>query len=168
MGGYAFALADSQNMSPQLPGTSTATLASDGSLCISGNVMALPANPTAADYSNDWGCGIGVNVNQMMGTNMPINSTTLSGTGVSVTVNAIPTCTTARVIVTDSGTDYCAPLTGTSTTVPWSMFNTECWMPSKGQALSGAPTAVTAVKVQFVTSMTACTFSNFCIDAMTL
>ena len=71
MGGYAFSYSDSQNVSPQSTGTSTAVLAADGSLCISGNVMALPANPMPADYTNDWGCGIGVNLNQAMGTMAP-------------------------------------------------------------------------------------------------
>jgi hypothetical protein len=168
-GGYAFADSDSQNMSPMTPGTSTATLAADGSLCISGNVMKLPANPTQADYSNDWGAGIGINLNQAADAGPTVMGTyTLTGTGVTVGVNGIPSCTTARVIVNQGGMDYCAPLTGNSTTVPWSMFNTACWMPSTGTALSGPPTS-TQLKVQFVTSKTAaCPFTSFCITNLSL
>jgi hypothetical protein len=101
-----------------------------------------------------------------MGTNTPKNTATLTGSGVTVTVENLPSCTAARVIVDNNGTAYCAPLTS-GTMIPWSSFNTECWNASMGTALSGAPTAQ-AVKVQFVTSMTACTFSNFCVTGITL
>jgi hypothetical protein len=171
MGGYAFGYSDSENMMPQLPGTSTATLAADFSLCISGNVMALPAMPTPADYSNDWGCGIGVNLNQAMATMMgqmtPKMPYTLTGTGVTVTVSNLPSCTTARVVLDQNGATpaYCAPLTS-GVEIPWSAFNTACWDGS-GTSLSGPPSSQ-AIKVQFVTGMTACTFTDFCITDISL
>ncbi len=160
MGGYAFGYSDSDP--PSGMGTSKATLASNGSLCISGNVMALPPNPTAADYTNDWGCGIGVNVNQAMGMNTPKGTFKLTGTGVTVSVANLPSCTTARVVLDDmDGTvAYCAPL-ASGTEIPWASFNTECWN-GMGTALSGPPTSQ-AIKIQFVTGMTECDFSNFCL-----
>jgi hypothetical protein len=165
MGGYAFGYSDSDP--PAGKGTSTATLAADGSLCISGQVMALPANPTPADYSNDWGCGIGVNLDQAMGMMTAKNPFTLTGTGVTVNVNGVPSCTIARVVIDQNGATpaYCAPLTP-GVEIPWSKFNTACWDGS-GTALTGPPSSQ-ALKVQFVTSMTACPFTNFCLTQVSL
>ncbi len=164
-GGYAFSYADSQNPAPQPDGTSMATLATDDTLCISGNVMALPSMPTQADYSNDWGCGIGINLDQSAdgGTPAPY---TLTGTGVTVGINATPSCPSLdniRVVLTDGAamTQYCAPITP-GVEIPWADFNTTCWMPSTGTPLAGPPSSV-ALKVQFVTTATACTFTNFCL-----
>jgi hypothetical protein len=159
-GGYAFAYSDSQNMPPQSPGPSTATLETNGTLCISGDVGQI-AN---MDFTDDWGCGIGVNLNQTQGTNTPKNTYTPTGTGVTVTTSAVPSCTTARVIVDQSGTDYCAPLTS-GTEIPWGSFNTMCWTNS-GAFLSGPPSSE-SLKVQFVASTTeACPFTDFCITAI--
>jgi hypothetical protein len=144
-----------------------ATLATDGSLCISGNVMSLPPNPTAMDYSNFWGCGIGVNVNQMMGMNMPKGTFKLTGTGVTVNVSGLPACTQARVVIDDAAgaTSYCAPLTP-GKEIAWATFNTTCW-DGKGMAPTGG-TTTQAVKVQFVTSSTPCPFTNFCLTELML
>lgn len=166
LGGYAFGYADSQNMAPQNPGTSTATLATDGSLCISGSVGIIGGTPP--DYSDDWGCGIGVNVNQMMGMGTPKNAFTLTGTGVTVNVSTVPSCTVARVVLDQSGATpaYCAALTP-GVEIPWSKFNTACWDGS-GTALAGPPTSQ-SLKVQFVSStMQACPFTNFCITDIKL
>jgi hypothetical protein len=165
-GGYVFGYADSQNMAPQKAGTSTATLAADGSLCISGNVM--EATGTPPDFSDYWGCGIGINLNQTMGTMTAKNTYTLTGTGVTVGVNAVPTCTAVRVVLDQNGATpaYCADLTP-GVEIPWSKFNTACWDGS-GTALSGPPTSQ-AIKVQFVSNnMAACPFTNFCITDIKL
>jgi len=62
---------------------------------------------------------------------------------------------------------YCAALTS-GVEIPWSAFNTECWMPASGQALSAAPASI-ALKVQFVASASqACPFTDFCIDSISL
>ncbi len=171
-GGYAFAYADGEGTAPT--GTSMATLAADNTLCISGNTMALPASPTPAQYTADWGCGIGVNLNQAMGTGdggTPVNAYTLTGTGVTVTVSNIPSCISSsdiRVVLDQNGAtpDYCATLTN-GVEIPWAMFNTECWMPASGVALTGPPMSQ-ALKVQFVTTMTECQFTSFCIDSIAL
>jgi hypothetical protein len=171
-GGYAFAYADSMNPAPQAEGTSTATLASDNTLCISGQVGLVSMLNGMPDYTDDWGCGLGVNLNQAMATTAtspPVMPYTFTGTGITVQTNGIPSCTTARVVVSNGTTDYCATLTDTTGEIPWSDFNTECYNPSAGTALSGPPTS-DAIKVQLVTSgsMTGpCTFTNFCITSLT-
>jgi len=167
MGGYDFAYSDSQNKAPMMPGTSMATLASDGSLCISGTVGQIGMVGGMPDYTDDWGCGIGVNLSQTMGMNTPTMAYQLSGTGVTVSTSEVPSCTTARVEIDDNGTAYCAALTS-GVEIPWSAFNTECWMPASGQALSAAPASI-ALKVQFVASASqACPFTDFCIDSISL
>jgi hypothetical protein len=91
----------------------------------------------------------------------------LSGAGVTVSTNGVPSCTTARVIIDEGGgTTYCALLTE-GKMIPWTQFNTECWS-GAGKPLSAAPTAE-AIEVQFVTTKAqACPFTNFCITGITL
>jgi hypothetical protein len=173
MGGYGFSYADGDP--PATPtGSSHATLAM-GELCLTmGHVMTLPAMPTAADYMNDWGLGIGVNLNQTMGTGDAGGGTpgkfALTGAGVTVSTSGVPMCVgaNARVVVDHNGMDYCAPFTE-GTMIPWSMFNTTCWSPATGTALMGAPMDATQLKVQFVASKApACDFMNFCLTAISL
>ena len=165
-GGYAFSYADG-DAPATATGMSHATLATDGSLCISGSVMALPAAPTAADYSNDWGAGLGTNLNQTMGMATPKMAYTFTGTGVTVTTSALPSCIAAsnvRVVLDQGGTnEVCATLTS-GTEIPWSAFNTTCWT-TGGTALTGPPSS-DAIKVQLVTSMTACSYTDFCITSL--
>ena len=164
MGGYAFSYSDSDP--PSGTGTSKATLAADGSLCITGNTMALPPNTTPAEYSADWGCGIGVNLNQAMGMNTPEMSYTMTGSGVTVNVSNLPSCAQARVVLDQGGMNpVCAALTP-GVAIPWSAFNTTCWT-TGGTALSGPPSSQ-SIKVQFVTSPTECDFSNFCLTQISL
>jgi hypothetical protein len=161
-GGYAFAYSDSQNVAPEKPGPSTATLVSGSELCISGTVGQV----LNMDYTDDWGCGIGVNLNQAMGTNTPVNGYTLTGAGVTVTTSAVPACTTARVILEQGGVAYCAPL-NSGTQIPWGTFNAACWNNS-GAFLTGAPTSG-ALKIQFVSTTTgSCPFTDFCITHIAL
>jgi hypothetical protein len=161
-GGYAYAYSDSMGTPPPAtPGSSSATLGMTG-VCITGTVGSV-GNPP--QYSVNWGCGVGFNIDQAMGANPPANAVALPGSGITVTTSAVPACTTARVILDNGGTDYCAPLTS-GTMIPWSTFNTKCW-DGTGTAMSGAPTSA-KVRVQFVTAMTACQFSNFCITAVQL
>jgi hypothetical protein len=165
-GGYAFALADSKNTPPDVPGQSTAVLAADGSLCIDGHLMQLPQAPTAADYQNDWGCGLGINLNQSM-TGNSTGTFMLTGTGITVNTTAIPPCTSARVWLAASTVDpgFCAPLTP-GVEIPWSDFNTACWDGS-GTTLSGPPT-IQGIRILFVTGFTACDFTNFCLTDLQL
>jgi hypothetical protein len=163
MGGYDFSYADGDPPATTPTGMSHATL-TPGELCITGNVMALPPNPTPTDYANDWGCGIGLNLDQAPGS-MASNAYALSGSGVLVETTGVPVCTTARVLLSVGGVDYCAPLTD-GALIPWSEFKTECWT-NTGTPLSGAP-SVSQLKVELVTSATACSFSNFCLTNILL
>jgi hypothetical protein len=173
-GGYAFTYADSDP--PMGMGTSTATLHTDGSLCIDGHLMALPPSPTQTDSSNDWGLGLGINLNQAMamgtgtgGAKMPFQ---LTGTGVTVNIEGVPSCETfgVRVVVDQMGAmpEYCAGLTATTLgkEIPWSAFNTQCWN-GMGTSLTAAPNSE-AVKIQFVTGATACDFKDFCITELNI
>jgi hypothetical protein len=162
-GGYEFVYADGDPPSKTPTGASHATLV-NGELCMSGYVMALPINPTQTDFQNDWGCGIGVNLDQAMGTSV-INPFSLTGSGVIVWTTGVPPCTTARVVLTVGGVDYCAPLTD-GVPIPWASFNTKCW-DDTGTPLWGPPSS-TDIKVQFVASTTACAFSSFCVTNILL
>jgi hypothetical protein len=91
----------------------------------------------------------------------------LTGTGVTINVNAIPVCQTTaaggggvRVVVNQMGAtpEYCATLTP-GQEIPWASFNTQCWN-GMGTSLSGAPNS-DAVKIQFVTGAMACDFTDF-------
>ncbi len=149
-------------MAPQSPGPSTATLLTTGALCISGNVGQI----VNSDYTDDWGCGLGLNLNQAQGVSTPKNGYLMTGSGVTVDTSAIPSCTTARLIIDQEGTAYCAPFTP-GVLIPWATFNTECWT-NAGTYLSGPPTSQ-ALKVQFVASATgACPFTDFCITQVSL
>jgi hypothetical protein len=161
-GGYSFAYSDSQNMPPESPGPSTATLESTSTLCMDGTVGEV----VNMDFSDDWGCGLGVNLNQAMGTATPENTYPMAGAGVTVESSPLPSCTTARVIVDEGGVDYCAPFMP-GIEIPWASFNTECWT-NAGTFLSGPPTSK-ALKVEFVASTTAaCPFTGFCITGISL
>jgi hypothetical protein len=164
MGGYAFSYADGDGPNATPTGMSHATLA-PSEPCISGSVMALPPTPTPADLANDWGCGIGFNLNQAEGAGTTAMPYAFSGTGVTVTTTGVPPCTVARVVVDLAGTDYCAAFTE-GTAIPWTTFNTACW-DNSGTALTGPPTSQ-SIKVQFLTSAAgACPYTNFCVTGIT-
>jgi hypothetical protein len=170
MGGYPYSYADGDGPMKTATGMSHATLAMD-MLCISGTVMQLPANPTQTDYSNDWGCGIGINLNQSMGMGDAGGGTpmgaTLTGNGITVSTNGVPMCTSARVVIDHGGKDYCAALTD-GKEIPWATFNQTCWT-TGGTALTGAPTDSTHLEVQFVTTKANdCPFMNFCLTNVSL
>jgi hypothetical protein len=167
MGGFPFTYSDSHNVASQEPGKSTALLASDGTLCMSGYVMRLPPDPTQKQYEDYWGCGIGVGLDRAAkGGDAPDVPHTLAGTGITVDTTAIPACTTARIVLDDDGAkpEYCALFRTPGVEIPWRAFNTECWNnPPTGKALTGPP-ATRAIKVQLVTSvLEACPFRDFCI-----
>ncbi len=170
MGGYAFSYADSQNPPPQAEGTSTATLAADGSLCISGSVGLVGMMAGMPDYTDDWGCGLGINLNQAMApAGAPIDALQLTGSTITVSTNGVPSCTTARIVLDQNGTSaVCAPLTD-GVAIDYTSFNTTCWN-EMGTSLTAAPNSQ-ALKIQFVTSgsaTTPCDFTNFCITGITI
>jgi len=92
----------------------------------------------------------------------PVMAFPATGTGIAYTLSNLPTG--ARLIIDNGGKDYCAILTLPSATVPWSSFNTTCYTPAMGVALTGPPTA-TQIKFE-VPSGTAAQAFNFCVTSL--
>jgi hypothetical protein len=95
-----------------------------------------------------WGAQIGVNLNQSddptaTANPYPVPSTSI---GIFYQVNHMPT-QGLRMITDVNGVDYCAVLFSASALVPWTSFNTECWMPTRGSYLAGPP--ATSHKIAF-------------------
>jgi hypothetical protein len=113
-----------------------------------------------------WGAGLGANLNQAMATSStspPVGTYSVTGSGIAYTITNLPT-QGMRLIIDNSGTDYCAPLSAASGTVKWASFNSKCWDGS-GTSLMAAPTAATHVQFQ-VTAGTATSPFNFCVSAV--
>jgi hypothetical protein len=132
------------------------------SLCASGVAGAV----VGMAYSTYWGAGIGVNLNQAAMAMAPVNAAQLTGTGVTIGISN-PPMTEIRVVIDNGGTEYCAVLTASSTTVKWTDFNATCWdktLPG-AKALAGPPLSK-AIKVQVITGDADRPF-DFCISNIT-
>jgi hypothetical protein len=149
-GGYAYAYSDKVQSSACLA-------ASD--FCGQGTTGAQ----TPANSSTVWGAGIGVNLNQPPG--MAPASCAATGSGIAYSVTGPLPSQGMRLVIDNGGMDYCAPLSAVSGTVPWSAFNTACWQPSSGAALSGAPATATHVELQVNAVPAAGTF-DFCVTTL--
>jgi hypothetical protein len=159
--GYVFAYSDAAS-----GGSSTASLKSDGSVCVTGKAVgSICADQTC--FSTHYGAGMGINVNQAMGTSTPAQNFSPAGSaGVTYALDVFQP--NMRLIVGDSTTDYCVVLTSASGMVPWANFNSTCWMPSTGTSLSGPPARFTSVRFQLPAddvSGTTTSF-NFCVDKL--
>jgi hypothetical protein len=113
-----------------------------------------------------WGAGLGANLNQAMATSSaspPVGTYSATGSGIAYTISNLPT-QGMRLIIDNSATDYCAPLSAASGTVKWASFNSKCWDGS-GTSLTGAPTAATHVQFQVTAGPAAGPF-NFCVTAV--
>jgi hypothetical protein len=158
--GYAFAYSDMND-----GGSSSASLASDGTLCVHGtSVGAVCSDQTC--FSSYWGAGMGVNVNQASGTSSPVANYPAAGsTGVTYALDSLPPNT--RLVVGDSTTDYCVTLNAASGSIPWTNFNSACWDGS-GTSLSGPPASFTSVRFQVASDDVNGGFSdfNFCVDRL--
>jgi hypothetical protein len=147
--GYDFSFAD--------PTGKSSVCAPASSLCGAGTVGAQnPPNYTV------WGAGFGFNLSpQTVGTAVvPVQ---LSGTGVTVTLTSLPTGADMRVQVAVGGVDYCAVMSAATQIIPWTAFNTKCWAPSTGIALTGAPNTPN-IQFQASSRTTAGSF-DFCVTA---
>jgi hypothetical protein len=150
MGGYAYGYADT--------GGSTACVDAT-SFCGMGISAAI--NPPT--YSN-FGGGIGVNIDQAMGTGTAANSYAPTGAGVTYTLSNLPAAG-VRMVIGNGTNDYCAPLVSATGTVTWAEFNTKCYdTPPDGLALTSAPPTV---HVEFqVPSVAAAQSWDFCVTAL--
>jgi hypothetical protein len=115
-----------------------------------------------ASSSTTWGGGIGVNLNQPVGSTSA-GTIAIIGYGIQYSL-AMPAFPTAgmHLVVDDNGTDYCAVLSGTSGTVDWTSFNTVCWDPATGTALSGPPQHASHLNFQVTAGAEPATLS-FCV-----
>jgi hypothetical protein len=159
MGGYAFAYADSLN-----GGTGTS------SICLRTDALCAKGTTDVADTMGKlYGAGIGFSINQAESTNCSsttINTFTVpaNSVGISYSLSNLP-LGGARIAIGNGTTDYCATLTAASGVVAWSKFNTACWSPSTGTALSGPPTGPTQIEFQLPSSNTTQNF-DFCVDSV--
>ncbi|MEP7120881.1 MAG: hypothetical protein ABJE95_08230 [Byssovorax sp.] len=155
--GYGFVYSDMKD-----GGASTITQKGT-SLCASG----VAGKVVGMAYSTYWGAGIGVNLNQKAMPMSPVDPIQLTGSGVSIGL-ATPPATEVRVVLDDAGVAYCAVLTGPSTSLVWSDFNTTCWDKTiaGSKSMTKAPLA-TSIKVQVVTSADADRPFDYCIASIT-
>ena len=110
---------------------------------------------------------MGINVNQAMGASTSAQNYAAAGSvGITYALDAFEP--NMRLIVGDSTTDYCVVLTSAAGMVPWTNFNSTCWMPSTGTSLSGPPASFTSVRFQVPaddTNGTTMPF-DFCVDRL--
>jgi hypothetical protein len=149
--GYEFGYGDMGPMTKWCIGANAA--------CLAGTMT--PVNPPTYSY---YGIGIGINLGPTPeGGTMPA-PVQLSGTNLTVKLSNLPTGG-ARALVNVGGTDYCAVLSGASSTIPWTMFNSKCYdSPPDGMALTAAP-ATPHIAVQAV-SGAAVSNVDFCIETI--
>ena len=160
--GYVFAYSDSAS-----GGTSTASLTADGSACVSGMAVGTICEDQTC-YGTHYGAGMGIDVNQAMGTGTTAGNFAATGSlGVTYSVSVL--VTGMRLIVGDSTTDYCVEITSLSGMVPWEDFNTACYDPGTGTSLGTAPPAsFTSVRFQIPADDTDGLTTNFdfCVDQL--
>ena len=136
---------------PDASGQSAVCLATN-SLCIAGTTGV--ADPPAYTV---WGAGFGVSLSPS-GT-----AVQLSGTGVTVALTSLPTGA-VTVGVNLGTTGYCAVITAATQTIPWSSFNTTCYAPATGVALTGPPNTAN-ITFNVTSGPTVGTF-DFCVTAL--
>ncbi len=88
----------------------------------------------APDYAGTiW---LGFNLNQAAGGG---TTSTVTPAGTSLVVNYTSTGPAVRVQIAAGSTRWCAPLTSSPATIPYTMFNTECWEGGMGTAYAMQP-----------------------------
>jgi hypothetical protein len=155
MGGYTFAFSDATS-SP--PGGSSACVESSA-FCGKG----LSAAIDPANYTDPYGGGIGVNLNQVLGAT-PAEYTPTGTGGVAYSLSDLPAGT--RLVIDNDGVEYCANLTSATGTVTWGMFTPMCYLPAsmQGTALANPPVAT---HIEFeIPSPAAAESWDFCVTAL--
>lgn len=147
--------------------TTTTNWNSSDSLCITGNIPALPAMPFQSDYENNWGIQIGVNTSEPPGTTLG-----KSHASMAITVSGSPS-TGLRAVVhvkgEPAGQAYCAELTS-GQAIPMSKFNLECWngdaaAPSKALAAENIPN-IDKIGIQVSSTATQIPVANLCLRSI--
>ena len=111
--------------------------------CATGSVGAM------ADYSGT--AIVGYNLNQAQGMGSPTNTITPTASGIVVNVTNKGTSTLRLQLqgpngATDAKQRWCATITGSGGTIPYSSFNTACWDDS-GTAYAGEPIVAAQILV---------------------
>ncbi|HJX62835.1 MAG TPA: hypothetical protein VJ860_02660, partial [Polyangia bacterium] len=134
-------------------------------LCLDANSLCAAGTTGAQDPPTYlvWGAGFGFNLSTATTatTDVPVP---LTGSGVTVSVSSLPTGADLRVQVKVGAVSYCAVMTTATQTIPWGSFNTTCWAPATGTALTGAPSTPN-IQFQASSGKTAGTF-DFCVTSV--
>ncbi len=145
----------------------TSTNWSTSGVCMSGSVPALPASPTSADYTNNWGVSVGVGATDPAGGGLG-----QSFTSVTITVTGSPTAGLRAVVHRKSdpaSTTYCAVLTS-ATAITFTTFAVDCYngATAKGPFIAAADVPnIDNISVQVSSTSTAITVTNLCIASIT-
>jgi hypothetical protein len=149
--------------------TSTTPCAADpnwsnpSAICMSGSIPALPAAPTATDYSSNWGASVGLNATDPAGGGLG-----QSFTSVTITVTGAPT-SGLRAIVHKKGdpdsTSYCFALTS-GTAIPITSFVTDCYNTVPSGTKIAASDTIDKISVQVSSGPAAIAITDLCITAI--
>jgi hypothetical protein len=154
-GGYAYPYADT--------GGSTACMHASA-LCLAG--VTAPFTATT-DPTTTWGAGMSIALDQAVSSNgnaPPMETYAVPGNGVAYALTNVPT-QGIRLVIDDSGTQYCAQLRIPTGTALWSQFNTKCW-DGTGTTLTHAPATASTLNVQVVAAGATSQSYNFCLTAI--
>jgi hypothetical protein len=136
---------------------------SNDALCVSGTVPALPAQPTAADFRDNWGLQVGVNASAPIGaigksySTITLNFTGTPQSGLRATVHRSGDAV---------GDTYCAVVTSGVPMVLTS-FNTTCYNSGSGVNLTAAdlPT-IDKVGLEVPSSQQEIAVSKLCLTSI--
>jgi hypothetical protein len=133
-------------------------------LCVSGTIPALPAAPTAIDYSDNPGITVGVNATNPAGGGLGQTFAT-----VRIALSGAPTTGLRAVVHRTGDADaiiYCAALTP-GIAIALTSFKTTCWSAS-GTALTYADVAhIDRIGVLIPSGATAMAIANLCLAGIT-
>jgi hypothetical protein len=158
--GYAWTSAGPSGSASTITPANFSSLAAGGQLCASGSV---------APQSNYGGYGIlGLYVNQATGASTPADPVTVTGTGLVVNVtntggSALRVQIQDELGATDATHRWCATITGSGGTIPWSSFNTACW---DGSGTAYAMQPINAVLIMVPGSNTVAVPFDFCLNSV--
>ena len=133
-----------------------------GGVCMTGDVPALPASPTDADYKANWGVSIGVNAGDP-------DTVTLgqSFTSITFAMTGTPSTGLRAQVTTSDGTVYCATMTP-GTALALTSFKVSCYAATPGAALTAAGVKnITKVEVQVSSSSTDTPVTKLCLTGIT-
>jgi hypothetical protein len=110
---------------------------------------------TAAQSASAWGATMGFNIS---------TPAQLSSAGMSFRLSSLPAQgLRVQVMAAADSTFYCALVTSTTQTIPWTAFNTACWN-NIGTKLTGPPTVA---QVGFVVTSAASPMTfDFCVQSL--